>query len=160
MQPLAHPVAVIPSVCPASSPAPPSPAPRGIGVMWFSCPRAQVRGGYSFSWGSEFRGMVNGNQSRMCFVSRHLEQTIGLSQPEICKQPRHTGKPFNYVKSLCSSFCCSQVKDYSRKRWLILSLLSVEIDMMITWLTPLDLADREMTVLQVLLTRFSSSSSI
>merc|ERR1719300_2022551 len=41
------------------------------------------------------------------------------------------------------------VKDYSRKRWLILSLLSVEIDMMITWLTPLDLADREMTVLQV-----------
>ena len=43
----------------------------------------------------------------------------------------------------------TQVKDYSRKRWLILSLLSVEIDMMITWLTPLDLADREMTVLQV-----------
>ena len=43
----------------------------------------------------------------------------------------------------------AQVKDYSRKRWLILSLLSVEIDMMITWLTPLDLADREMTVLQV-----------
>ena len=32
---------------------------------------------------------------------------------------------------------------------MILSLLSVEIDMMITWLTPLDLADREMTVLQV-----------
>ena len=45
-----------------------------------------------------------------------------------------------------------QVKDYSRKRWLILSLLSVEIDMMITWLTPLDLADREMTVLQVIQT--------
>ena len=42
------------------------------------------------------------------------------------------------------------MKDYSRKRWLILSLLSVEIDMMITWLTPLDLADREMTVLQVI----------
>ena len=52
------------------------------------------------------------------------------------------------------------MKDYSRKRWLILSLLSVEIDMMITWLTPLDLADREMTVLQVLLTRLPSSSSI
>ena len=33
---------------------------------------------------------------------------------------------------------------------MILSLLSVEIDMMITWLTPLDLADREMTVLQVI----------
>ena len=64
------------------------------------------------------------------------------------------------IKSLCSSFCCSQVKDYSRKRWLILSLLSVEIDMMITWLTPLDLADREMTVLQVLLKRLSSSSPI
>ena len=46
----------------------------------------------------------------------------------------------------------TQVKDYSRKRWLILSLLSVEIDMMITWLTPLDLADREMTVLQVIQT--------
>ena len=44
------------------------------------------------------------------------------------------------------------MKDYSRKRWLILSLLSVEIDMMITWLTPLDLADREMTVLQVIQT--------
>ena len=42
------------------------------------------------------------------------------------------------------------MKDYSRKRWLILSLLSVEIDMMITWLIPLDLADREMTVLQVI----------
>ena len=41
------------------------------------------------------------------------------------------------------------MKDYSRKRWLILSLLSVEIDMMLTWLTPIDLADREMTVLQV-----------
>merc|ERR1719402_1631225 len=41
------------------------------------------------------------------------------------------------------------VKDYSRKRWLILSLLSVEIDMMYTWLSPLDLADREVTVLQV-----------
>jgi phosphatidylinositol 4-kinase len=41
------------------------------------------------------------------------------------------------------------VKDYSRKRWLILSLLSVEIDMMITWLSPLDLADREAVVLQV-----------
>ena len=50
------------------------------------------------------------------------------------------------------NFCAfpHQVKDYSRKRWLILSLLSVEIDMMITWLTPLDLADREMTVLQVI----------
>ena len=34
-------------------------------------------------------------------------------------------------------------------RWLILSLLSVEIDMMMTWLAPLDLADREATVLQV-----------
>ena len=52
------------------------------------------------------------------------------------------------------------MKDYSRKRWLILSLLSVEIDMMITWLTPLDLADREMTVLQVFLKRLSSSSPI
>ena len=31
------------------------------------------------------------------------------------------------------------VKDYSRKRWLILSLLSVEIDLAITWLSPLDL---------------------
>ena len=41
------------------------------------------------------------------------------------------------------------MKDYSRKRLLILSLLSVEIDMMLTWLTPIDLADREMTVLQV-----------
>ena len=36
---------------------------------------------------------------------------------------------------------------------MILSLLSVEIDMMITWLTPLDLADREMTVLQVIHTQ-------
>ena len=50
------------------------------------------------------------------------------------------------------NFASKQVKDYSRKRWLILSLLSVEIDMMITWLTPLDLADREMTVLQVTFT--------
>ena len=32
---------------------------------------------------------------------------------------------------------------------MILSLLSVEIDMMMTWLAPLDLADREATVLQV-----------
>ncbi|XP_023346695.1 phosphatidylinositol 4-kinase alpha [Eurytemora carolleeae] len=31
------------------------------------------------------------------------------------------------------------VKDYSKKRWLILSLLAVEIDMMVTWLSPLDL---------------------
>lgn len=30
------------------------------------------------------------------------------------------------------------VKDYSKKRWLILSLLGVEIDMMTTWLSPLD----------------------
>jgi len=30
------------------------------------------------------------------------------------------------------------VKDYSKKRWLILSLLAVEIDMMMTWLSPLE----------------------
>jgi len=38
------------------------------------------------------------------------------------------------------------VKDYSRKRWLILSLLSVEIDMMMAWLSPLDLDNREATL--------------
>jgi len=41
------------------------------------------------------------------------------------------------------------VKDYSRKRWLILSLLSVEVDMAMTWLSPLDLDNREATMLQV-----------
>ena len=41
------------------------------------------------------------------------------------------------------------VKDYSRKRWLILSLLSVEIDMFVTWLCPLDLENREVVACQV-----------
>ena len=41
------------------------------------------------------------------------------------------------------------VKDYSRKRWLILSLLSVEIDMFVTWLCPLDLENREVVAGQV-----------
>ena len=41
------------------------------------------------------------------------------------------------------------VKDYSRKRWLILSLLSVEIDMMMAWLAPLDLEVRDQTVANV-----------
>jgi phosphatidylinositol 4-kinase len=41
------------------------------------------------------------------------------------------------------------VKDYSRKRWLILSLLSVEIDMAMIWLTPLEMDNREAIVLQV-----------
>ena len=34
-------------------------------------------------------------------------------------------------------------RSYSRKRWLILSLLGVEIDMFVTWLCPLDLDYRE-----------------
>ena len=34
------------------------------------------------------------------------------------------------------------VRDYSCKRWLMLSLLSVEIDMFVTWLCPLDLDTR------------------
>ena len=36
----------------------------------------------------------------------------------------------------------SLVRDYSCKRWLMLSLLSVEIDMFVTWLCPLDLDTR------------------
>ena len=128
--------------------------------MSFNCPRAQVRGGYSFSWGLEFRGMVNGNQSRMCFFPGTLNKR------SVSRNQRYANNHDTLVsfmiqeKSPSFYICCSQVKDYSRKRWLILSLLSVEIDMMITWLTPLDLADREMTVLQVLLKRLSSSSSI
>ena len=43
----------------------------------------------------------------------------------------------------------NMVKDYSRKRWLILSLLSVEIDMFVTWLCPLDLENREIVASQV-----------
>ena len=43
----------------------------------------------------------------------------------------------------------NMVKDYSRKRWLILSLLSVEIDMFVTWLCPLDLEYREVVAGQV-----------
>ena len=43
----------------------------------------------------------------------------------------------------------NMVKDYSRKRWLILSLLSVEIDMLVTWLCPLDLEYREVVAGQV-----------
>ena len=37
----------------------------------------------------------------------------------------------------------NMVKDYHRKRGLILSLLSVEVDMFVTWLCPLDLDNRE-----------------
>ena len=41
------------------------------------------------------------------------------------------------------------VRDYSCKRWLMLSLLSVEIDMFMTWLCPLDLDTRDQVAAQV-----------
>ena len=41
------------------------------------------------------------------------------------------------------------VRDYSCKRWLMLSLLSVEIDMFVTWLCPLDLDTRDLVAAQL-----------
>ena len=43
----------------------------------------------------------------------------------------------------------SLVRDYSCKRWLMLSLLSVEIDMFVTWLCPLDLDMRDLVAAQL-----------
>jgi len=97
----------------------------------------------SINLGPDFRGSMDFNLNQARITPTGWINTVPLSSNVSTISKRSSGfKGSQFTKSKeVNNFADCFLKDYIRKRNLILSLLAVEIEFLITWYNPLSLPD-------------------